>query len=240
MESLQDKIDKSLVESEFDKSDFLPQSSFDELITTASIDAGMRFAGLSPALANEISRSSRRLFAILAYMDMVNAIESLHQEGFTDQYLPVDLVSDGDSQEIISLPNDKHDKTIFLSFTQPPWNRTKRRDFYNKQWLVQSPVFATLGQEFNLNERCPLPFISVEDTKRGHFSRVYKVRVHHAHLQVFVPPVSSFWSLKVCFALIVSRYEKLSDMLLSRSQTRMPRTTCTTCAQSRISPLYIS
>jgi len=184
MESLQDKLDKSLVKSEFDKTDFLPQSSLDELITIGNIDAELRYAGLSSALSYDIYRNSRRVFAILSYMGMVGVIEWLYQEGFSDQYLPVDLASDGDHQHVISRSNDEHDEVLFSSFAQRPWDRVKRRDFFNKQWLVLSPVFATLGQELNLNDRCPLPFISVErNVKRGHFSVLHRVKIHHAHLQ---------------------------------------------------------
>ena len=110
----------------------MPQSSLDELITTESIKAGLREAGLSLTLSDQIFESARRVFTVLVYIDMVQAIEDLLQEGFTDNYLPVNYVRVEDR----SVMESQDGETKFKSFGHKPWTPKKVKEFYNEQWLV--------------------------------------------------------------------------------------------------------
>jgi len=184
---LQEKILARLVYCQFDKKDFLPQSSLDELITTESIEEELRSAGLA-MLSADIFKNARKVFTVLVYIGMVGAMESLHGEGFADEYLPVELVSKRDGYTMVSRQNSRRSEKIFRSFNRDPWNSMKRKAFLDYQWLVQSPVFES-GQHYSLDTHCILPFISdARQIARSYFSKVFEVQVHPAHQHVFRTP----------------------------------------------------
>jgi serine/threonine protein kinase len=193
MESLQTKILENIETCPLDDRGFLQQSSLDESITAESIGAELRQAELSPTLSDQIFESAQKIFTILVYIDMVQAIEDLLQEGFTDKYLPVDLESH-------AVMKSENGEKKFEWFGCKPWTSRKAKEFFDEQWLVQSPVFKGDGQ-YVLNKRCPLPFIEfISDIVEGHFSDIHKVKIHYAHELVSRPsPVSIVQALKRSF-----------------------------------------
>ena len=196
MEPLYDRIDRCLVKSQFDGSDFLPQSSLDELITPESIAGELRSVGLDPTHSKFIFNVAKKVFTILVCIDMVAAIHGLLGEGFTDQHLPVDIDNQM-GQGLVSCRSRK----LFMSFAFIPWDRARCRQFRNNQWLVQSPVFTMDFQEVDLDGRCPLPVIYFEkNVHRGHFSVVHKVKLHCSHQRISnAPPVSITQALERSF-----------------------------------------
>lgn len=167
-----------ILRSELDGTDFLPQSALDDLITVATVDAELRLNNLSPSLSRTICEDSKRVFTILTCIGMVGAVLGLQRDGFDDRFLPVALVDNEGQQEMVSSSGNQ----AFAAFSQAPWNRTKRRDFFHKQWIVLSPVFGVMGQELEIQARCPLPIIFCERKPRGMWSVLYKIKIHHSHL----------------------------------------------------------
>lgn len=105
MDSLQDEITNALRQSPWERKDFLPNSSFEELITREKIGS---VSDIHPDIAfNE----SRKVIAILLYIERLDAFTTFHSEGLTDEYLPVHL--DKDKRVMVS----HHKGKRFTSFS---------------------------------------------------------------------------------------------------------------------------
>ncbi|KDN67572.1 putative heterokaryon incompatibility protein [Colletotrichum sublineola] len=81
-----------------------------------------------------------------------------------------------------------HDPPIQYSLPVPrDWERNDRYAFDNYQWEFLSPVFGE-GQpfRFQFHSQIVLPYLEVSKRAQssGFFGEVYKVKIHHAHINV--------------------------------------------------------
>jgi hypothetical protein len=178
MNSLQSVITGALKPSAWDSKDFMPINKFDQLITKEQIESAYNVQ-LGTAFSD-----SRKVIAILIWIDKLDALEALRCEGLTDEHLPVTF--DHGQKSLVS------GERKFRSLSG------REKDFYQfstAQWLFMSPVLGQTGLE-PVHQFCPLPIIYKGESRGvGSYGVVHDIKVHHAHLTAGPPQVSFMLSL---------------------------------------------
>ncbi|KAH6652866.1 kinase-like domain-containing protein [Truncatella angustata] len=187
---------EAFVESAIDHQDFLPQGSFQSLVTPERVKDVFDFSagknGISPKLVNFVVQKARRLFAILAMTgtEILPALESLRQYNFTDEDLPISRDTINDNCDITNTDRKCSHLPPFSVFHKPPWDRLTLLRFYNEQWKFLAPVFPNDCRNQQLSIKCILPFIKAPlggERKSSFFSDVYQVKIHPSHQDVHFP-----------------------------------------------------
>ncbi|KAJ8133057.1 hypothetical protein O1611_g564 [Lasiodiplodia mahajangana] len=189
-----DDILRLLVYNPLENKQFVPNGALEELITFETITSTLATAGLSTReqvfLANVIVEKGRRIFAILVFINQVNDIKTLFNEGFTDEMLPVAYQDEDDTWQVKSyIPNSDNlnQEKIWVFFQH--WKKSTIFSFCERQWMFLSPVFTRQQFKYILHRDAILPFVSVKgQTKQSYFSMVFRVDVHPAH-QRFAPTI---------------------------------------------------
>ncbi|KAI9820179.1 MAG: hypothetical protein M1827_005801 [Pycnora praestabilis] len=122
-------------------------------------------------LANNVSEKASKLFAALAHSGTLFHLESLINEGLTDEDLPVKL-----SNNVLTCSNNSS-----KSFPTGDWEEWDLNSFLNSQWCFLAPIFNSRNQELKLEYGHVLPFIDRVALGEGSYSDVYKVQIHEAH-----------------------------------------------------------
>lgn len=196
LKALRESIMKAFVESAIDHQDFLPQDSFQDLITPETIqrviESSVGNEGISPKLVEFVAQKARKLFAIVAITstEIIPAFESLRQYDFTDENLPISRDTVNDNCDINSIDRKCSHSLSFNVFHNLPWDRFTITSFYNEQWKFLAPVFAHDRRIQQLPPKCILPFIEApqgQDRKSSFFSDVYQVKIHPSHQNVHFP-----------------------------------------------------
>ncbi|KAI1120205.1 kinase-like domain-containing protein [Nemania abortiva] len=179
------------LESAIDHQDFLPQDSFQSLITTEIvqriIESSTEDDSIAQSLVEFVITKARKLFAILAVtgIDILPALKSLQHYDFTDDYLPISRDIDLDNCNINGVDMKCTHPPAFIVFHNSPWDTVTLRMFYNEQWKFLAPVFSHDRRTQKLHPKCILPFIkpplSREPRKSSFFSDVYQVQIHPSH-----------------------------------------------------------
>lgn len=170
--------------------DFVPACCLEKLITEKAVIAELgvdmldeRGAREAEELASWIVKFCRKVFAttiLCGIPSIFSVMQEFKINGFDDTHLPVQY------------EERKDDNTWPDIFKTEPWDRRLRRDFRNKQWQVQVPIFKDAEIRVNLNVDHILPIISVdEDTREGTFGKVYQVTIHGDHMESPMLKVSS-------------------------------------------------
>ncbi|KAF2967643.1 hypothetical protein GQX73_g5918 [Xylaria multiplex] len=184
LKAFRESIVKAYVESATDHQDFLPQDSFQSLITPETvqrvIESSARDDSITQTLVEFVMMKARKLFVILAVtgMEIIPALISLQQYDFTDDYLPISRDIDLDNCKINNADRKCNHPPALNAFHHSPWDMVMLRMFYNEQWKFLAPVFSHDRRTQKLQLKCILPFIkppfSHEPRKSSFFSDVYQ------------------------------------------------------------------
>lgn len=191
LKAFRESIVNAYVESAIDHQDFLPQDSFQSLITPEIVQRVIESLAendtITQTLVEFASTKARKLFAILAVtgMEILPALESLQQYEFTDYHLPIPRDVCLDNCKINNVDKKCNHSLAFDVFHNSPWDMAILRMFYNEQWKLLAPVFSDDRRTQKLQPKCILPFIetplSHEPRKSSFFSDVYQVQIHPSH-----------------------------------------------------------
>ena len=191
LKAFRESIVKAYVESAIDHQDFLPQDSFQSLITAEIVQRVIKSSteddSITRTLAEFVIMKARKLFAILAVtgIEIIPALESLQQYDFSDDHLPITRDINPDNCKINNVDRECNHPPAFNVFHSSPWDMVMLRMFYNEQWKFLAPVFSHDRRTQKLQLKCILPFIepplSHEPRKSRFFSDVYQVEIHPSH-----------------------------------------------------------
>jgi hypothetical protein len=122
------------------------------------------------------------LFAIIVNIpiqgiDLYNAIVEFYNADIDDSHLPI--LSRKAQPRILGTETSRN---IVLQEVYDFWQGRERR-FYDSQWEILVPRFSTDKLSQDLDKQSILPFIEKDDdSKRGGFGDVYKVKIHEKHI----------------------------------------------------------
>jgi hypothetical protein len=143
-------------------------------------------------MASSIVYQEKKLFAILVWLDRLACIQTLLDEGLTDEDLPLSRIDTTDNVHGSLSFNYSQVRTCSglpvkaLRF----WESHAIEEFLRIQWMFLAPVF-NFGEEikhYDLDDNCVLPFIEDEEktnAKSGGYSDVWGVRIHPAHQNLY-------------------------------------------------------
>ncbi|RYC63132.1 hypothetical protein CHU98_g3090 [Xylaria longipes] len=183
MEALREEIAQAKKDNAYDKGSFVPNDLLNKLFTE---DVKEQINLICPEIAVD---GLTKVIATLVYNEKLTAdvLKSLHDAGFTDQYLPIKLSQKKD------VFKSARENRIFKPFLVGADSMAFERD----QWLFCSPSFGSAKHE-ELDPRCPIPIVHCsKKSLRGSFGEVFEVQMHHAHLRVKPQPVSPIWVSKI-------------------------------------------
>jgi hypothetical protein len=163
--------------------EFLPENCLRELVNVSSIQAELKAEIRYPLwifnsqlkLASRTYEKASKVFAILAMISQVKVMKDLDQEGLTDENLPLYRK---EPDILVSRSSGKE----FKAFARYAGSG---RLFEKMQWRVLAPMLDMSGKHVNLDPKCALPIIVVEDVpaKDGGSSLIFKGILHRAHFE---------------------------------------------------------
>ena len=174
---------------------FVPINEQEKLLTRKNIEHDLQL--LFPSHQNKpeydedikhIIHQCPKLFAILSMANMQKSILKLREDNLSDKDLPLVLGKKGESS--VLRRKSKKDTPIPECDL---WTRIRIINFYNYQWYFLAPVFSPLGQHYELESDCVLPYIedhehddeNASDLKTvGGYGQVYRVTIHPAHQSI--------------------------------------------------------
>jgi len=156
---------------------YLPLDIIDAEITVETVKAEMKRKPISSQHLKNVVQKAKKVFAILAIIGEIHAIEDLLSDGITDDHLPLSR-KEGSGDEVV-LVSAGSDGKEFPSFAT--WHDIRVGDFLDRQWIVQAPVLDDSGRQVYLNSQCALPFLKVDEVGSTGSSTVYRSEVHPAH-----------------------------------------------------------
>lgn len=209
---LECRISTAMVRSRLDDKKFLPNTKLPELITKSEVTSQI---GSSSDLVNYICDHATRVFAIVVLVRVARSPEELgtimeefRKHDFDDDRLPISEYlsddADDDMEERLEEPDRPTCKTVehalcnhlphLDAFHNRFWSLASVGDFYTAQWRFSAPVFCKDQLKHDLYPHDILPFTSVSHSARdGHFSTVFKVKIHSDHQQVLVKVSDLEW-----------------------------------------------
>ena len=179
---LKRKIEERLLfsDKELGGQRFLPQDRANDLLMKDDIVLELEAAGLTPDewLVDAILRRAAKIFLTLVWIENIQAIKELLQNGMDDQRLPIQLAKaydrKGDVYWVVSSSEWPVFRTSTLSHIEA---------FADNQWLFLAPVFGDDTFWYDLDEECPLPFLQPEKQiiDQDNFTKIYQTELHSAH-----------------------------------------------------------
>jgi serine/threonine protein kinase len=199
---------------------FLPISVLEALVTEDAIERELRgtiptFASERPHLPSQIAQTSRKLFAILAYLGKGSLITAFLDEHITDSDLPLEAP--------LALVGQENQGMLSKVFA----NRRSRdiNDFCRVQWYFLAPIFDRLHKHYELDDNVVLPFIKNEESsaQQGGYSEVWEVKIHPAHQQLrssLVVGKEPSFAIKRLFSRYPQEFEREAGMLKAISKLK--------------------
>jgi hypothetical protein len=192
---LHDELRLARIESKNnDGCHFIPVNKLDELITRESIHEELEKRNIGPKkerlrIAKQIWEvpsltkvtTRRKIFAVLALMEKVEAIIDFLLDEVYDSMLPFVFAKD----QSVSSKSTK--KPIKLFHKKTKWRQSEVDMFEKYQWEMMTPYFQLhiRGDQNPLrmavDDRAVLPFIEIHNASEGGFSIVRQVKMHSAH-----------------------------------------------------------
>lgn len=223
MASLYDQLDQSLLTCQLEArlTQFLPADELDK-ITHDHIRAELpwKIQLLYPSLPNRVALQAPGVFSVLVLIEEPAAIEQLINEGITDEDLPLcrngDNYQDSEYNVLASVGGNKR----FPSSMS--WGKGSGvRNFLEKQWLVQSPIFDKPGSHFVLDKDCPLPLTECRtEQARGGMGVVHKAKIHPAHQRLSQADADTYIAIKEIHEKEVFIKEKANLDLIQSLQNK--------------------
>ena len=184
MLSLSDSLEEELRESDIDGKSFVPLDYLERIITKESIkielgitDGACTKARKTSDLPDKITKEAKRVFGALTLMERADAIESLLDEGLTDEHLP--LSRDPKCEAILS--QDGETTFLFSGLGK----RTITEFIKYKQWFFLAPILGTGGEFIEVDNECALPFTDSEVVGNGSAGVVRKAKIYEGHQRGF-------------------------------------------------------
>jgi serine/threonine protein kinase len=182
--TLRSKISRELVYSAVYRRPFVPEDRFKELVTDDAVRLVLDECKITDKkLQDQVIKESRRVFAILARIRMVPAIEMLLEHGFNDEHLPIGQNNKQEGCTVV-LKNVKSKGSVLEGFrNNPEWDISEIEDFCRSQWEFLAPVFGDPVREHTIYDETPLPIIekSLNPDAGGTYGKIFKGRIHPAH-----------------------------------------------------------
>ncbi|KAF4967204.1 hypothetical protein FSARC_5211 [Fusarium sarcochroum] len=189
---------------------FLPRDKLDDILTEERVIYTLRHEGGFPPerqedIANEILHpttsissaqphlgSRKEIFAILALIEKVPAIEDFIAEGLYDHHLPFNHVRElhcakGGRRRQVMKTSDLEDPPQPIQLFSK-WRDPEAESFEDRQWRIHVPVFSTARSDslkpthYILAQKAVPPYMSRKEVGRGGFSAVDKVEIHPGHV----------------------------------------------------------
>jgi hypothetical protein len=177
-----DQLNSALLTCKINNRMFLPENCLKVLVNVSSIRAELKAElgcqmWFNPQLAEKVYKKASKVFAILVMISQVGAMKDLHQEGLTDEHLP--LRRRELEPNVLESPSSGKGFKSFARYAG------SARLFDEMQWQVQAPVLDMSGKHVTLDEKCALPIVVVEDelAKEGGSSSIFKGTLHEAHCE---------------------------------------------------------
>lgn len=183
-EDLADSLARRAEQSVFDRKQFWPCGSIDEIITRETVRERLSFKTRKAdqesleSLADFISKRSKKIFAIMLCSNLSNkqirlTMAHFEKSGFDDENLP--LTGDDVTRLLKSSTGKGYKK---------PWNAILVAAFCSRQWEFLAPVFDNNQSEMVLHSNQILPFTwASQRGSSGTFGQVHEVTIHPAHLK---------------------------------------------------------
>src|SRR3569833_505524 len=193
---------------------FMPAAKIKKFTSRETDETELQEEGLlgsddADRLVAYASGRGKLVFLTLTYIENLQAIDSLRQNGFDDSHLPVGYAKRKSEKKIPGRKRILYDigpldevsnllrPTRWDSFLNTDlWSNRTLETFELYQWLFLAPIFTKDRFQHVFSEKRPLPFIRKEGApKVGFFSRVYQVEIHEAHQHVLVRPSQPYQRL---------------------------------------------
>jgi hypothetical protein len=181
---------------------FLPLDELDRIVTRDRVRRELQRLNLirpdqldwyadqiweTKSISSSTRTTRRRIFAILALLDKVEAISDFIQHDLYDIDLPLTL----DKGPLRGLSYKRKKGSLRpITFCQT-WRPCDRDCFHMYQWQLLAPYFELSTKdkpqvsEYQLDKNIILPFIETEEktasSRRGGFGDVWRVKIHQAH-----------------------------------------------------------
>ncbi|KAK9419821.1 putative HET-domain-containing protein [Seiridium unicorne] len=189
---LESELFSARIESTFDKKDFYPNGSLNDIITRPKVEKHLLHQRLKEeylqteevdSIIEFIARrdGAQKLFAIAVLSSiqgrlLLKVIKWFKKYDFSDTALPI---TDGNRNQILQLEAGNHQ-------TRSPWTRKRASDFLENQWMFVVPVLSPINPDkfidLSLEPKVILPFdLEGGGPKEGAFGTVYKIKVHPDH-----------------------------------------------------------
>lgn len=211
-ERLGDELREAYCDTESkQRSEFLPIDALDRIVTegrvkeeiekfskipSAELDQHVQYVlGASTIPGQTTSR--KKIFAILALIDKLEAIWDFVAEGIYDVHLPFEKEKaqspDGSRKGRLDLSRksgtDGSTRILIRAFRR--WTGSEVTNFERTQWNVHIPIFFLNTKKepkvrhYPLQESVVLPFIEDDEVKQGGkmggFADVWRVKLHPSH-----------------------------------------------------------
>ena len=181
------EIFDSLVKSELDHKDCLPEGNVSQLVTEDRVRSLLPRA--STPLVKFVCLRARKVFLTILWCrevsedDLMSIMGTFKDFDMTDNHLPIDDITAKDGTcKVRHKEKCTHDKALDVFHA---WEARIVSRFHKEQWTFCPPVFKTNKfQQQELKAGCILPFTWVsKDRKDGYFGTVFKATLHANHHQ---------------------------------------------------------
>jgi hypothetical protein len=190
---LEEQLHEALIQHKH-REYFVPINELDRLITADAIryELEVLYQDFQPfeisSTTRYIQENARKVFAILVFIGKGAYIREFIKERVTDADLPLKRWKENDSTSG-SLPTNLRHPV----YPGANWSKRDIASFNRDQWSFIAPVFDKVGQHYELEDDCILPFIEnhggiASQTISGGYSDVWSVRIHPAHQNLYWSP----------------------------------------------------
>ncbi|KAI1260940.1 kinase-like domain-containing protein [Xylariaceae sp. FL1019] len=203
----------------FEKKSFIPVDDLDRIINTQAhselkrlrVTNPKRYAhlicdrheGRSPQDGKTTMTSRRRLFAILALINLTVDITEVIREDIYDWDLPLEL--DTSHPGFPELTRKAPEGTFLPVAFSKKWHPFQKEAFFRCQWQLSSPYFELRSStdsklnRYQLDPNVILPITTVGDPhtdRKGGSANVFKIQIHPAHRNQLSPGSEPWLALK--------------------------------------------
>jgi hypothetical protein len=179
---LSNRLAECLVAGYPEKRSYVPRSSFEGLITRATIKRCL--PGAHGELLDFIWSSAPKLFAILLYSDCLprdlnleSALQTFRNGHVTDDHLPLPRHTE---QCACSKPQASCQHKVARE-TLEKWSKRGWEHFYTDQWHFLAPEFETGDLDYVLDEQSILPIQLRDGHGEGSFGDVREGELNREH-----------------------------------------------------------